>query len=79
MAKGALGWINTTLTDSDYPLNADHFPVSFETTPYNNLLQFYPRFWKKKIEIVTFQAGEKKVLVIQTFNIKIIRKSPEAV
>ena len=44
MAKGALGWINTTLTDSDYPLNADHFPVSFETTAYNNLLQFYPRF-----------------------------------
>ena len=48
IVKGELGGINTTLTDSDFPLNADHFPVSFETTAYNNLLQFYPRFWTKK-------------------------------
>ena len=60
IVKDGSKWINTTLTDSDYPLNADHFAVCFETAAYSHLLHFSSSFINKKVEIVTFETGGKK-------------------
>ena len=84
IVKDESKWINTTLTGSDYPLNADHFAVCFDTTASNDLLHFSFSFINKKVEIVTFKTGEEKgpSTELQNSNlqkIKVLEKSKAAV
>ena len=43
IVKDESKWINTTQTDSDHSLNADHFAVSLETTASRICCSLHPR------------------------------------
>ena len=56
-------WINTILTDSTYPSNADYFAFDFETKNPNDLLYFSFSLLNEKREFIQHNPlGERNSL-----------------
>ena len=53
--KGVSNWVNAILTDSDEPLNSDHFALGFETEYSNGLLNFVFSLLNEKSPLLSFQ------------------------
>ena len=67
--KGVPNWINVNLTDSNHPLNADHFAFEFETKSSNDLLHFSFSLLNGKGELIQFIGGEKKITFAELTNL----------
>ena len=71
--KRISNWGNATLTNSDEPLNSDHFVFGFETKNPNNLLSFTFSLLNEKGGLIEFPGTEKKTLLL-SLQIQILKR-----
>lgn len=69
--KNTSQWVSITLTDSEYPLNAKHFALAFETRDLHNLLNFEYSLLNQKGELITFTDKDK--IPALNFSIQIVQ------
>ena len=59
LIKRVSNWVNVSLTDSDYPLNSDHFAFNFKTKKPKDIVNFSFLLLNKKTELIKFIDGKK--------------------